>query len=97
MFKWLTKIKLWRQRGLQDPVVVYQYGRYVLKPVVVRAMSVVMNISQQEFVHMTNIEDVFLNNEKVGDTWLAVHSRLESGEYIIRILAQNKIWKFYIQ
>ena len=95
MLKWLTKVKLWR-RGSEGPVV-HEYGRYVYKPVIARAMSEVIGVSQAEvcaWVQDPEI-DLYLNEDLIqGASWAL--RRLESGNYEIKIPSQNKVWRFFI-
>lgn len=95
MFKWLSKIKLWR-RKLEGPVV-HEYGRYVYKPVIARALSVVIGVSQAEVCSWISDPkiDLFLNDELIQGTQWA-RRRLESGGYEIKIPSQNKVWRFFI-
>lgn len=92
MFKWLSKIRSWRQTS--EDAVVYDYGRYVYKPVVARALSEVIGVAQVEVcAWIVDPEvDVYLNDELIKDT----HGRLESGGYKIKIPSQNKVWRFFI-
>jgi len=95
MFKWLTKIKLWR-REPEGPVV-HEYGRYLYKPVIARAISVVVGVSQAEVCSwVQNPEiDLYLNDELIqGASWAL--KRLESGNYEIKIPSQDKVWRFFI-
>lgn len=95
MFKWLSKIRLWRQTS-KAPVV-YNYGKYVYKPVIARAFSVVLERSQAEIVAWVadpNIQ-IYLNDRLIeGADW--ARERLESGGYEIKIPSQNKVWRFFI-
>lgn len=95
MFKWLIKAKLWR-RGPEGPVV-NDYGRYVFKPVIARALSEVIGVSQAEVcAWVQNPEiDLYLNEELIqGASW--ARRRLESGNYEIKIPSQDKVWRFFI-
>ncbi len=95
MFKWLTKVKWWR-RGPKGPVV-HDYGQYVFKPVISRAISVVVNVSQAEVMSWVQDPeiDLYLNDELiVGTHW--TRRRLESGNYEIKIPSQDKVWRFFI-
>jgi len=89
MFKWLGK--LWRRDTAPD---IHDYGRYVNKPVIQRALAMVMNMSQTDLVRLVGKSDVYLNNDKLDLTHLVL--RMESGGYEIKIPAQNKIWRFFI-
>lgn len=92
MLKWLGKIRMWR-RGLEGPVV-YDYGRYVYKPVMCRAVAEVIGVAQSEvcsWIQDPEI-DVYLNNELIQDP----QERLESGNYEIKIPSQDKVWRFFI-
>lgn len=95
MFKWLGKLKWWNSAG--GSLAVHEYGRYVYKPVVARALSVVMNISQHELVEWIQNPDIdiYLNKDLIqGTRW--ARQRLESGGYEIKIPQMNKIWRFFI-
>lgn len=101
MFQWLNKLKFWKQSKSQNVIkqepVICDYGQYVHKPVVARALSVVLDVSQSEICNWIadpNTE-VFLNDELlVGAQW--ARRRLESGSYEVRIPSQDKIWTFFI-
>ena len=94
MFKWLGKLKIWRQ---DQEVTVHEYGRYVYKPVIARALSVVIGVPQTEicdWIASPHI-NLFLNDELIeGATW--ARRRLESGNYEIKIPSQAKVWRFFI-
>ncbi len=96
MFKWLNKLKVWR-REPSGPAV-HEYGRYQLKPVMARTLSVVIGITQSElcsWIASPEI-DIYLNDELIqGAQW--ARGRLESGGYEIKIPQHDKIWRFYIQ
>ncbi len=95
MFKWLSKIRLWRQKSKET--VVYDYGRYVYKPVIARALSVVLERSQAEVVAWVADPGVqiYLNDRLIqGANW--TRERLESGSYEIKIPSQYKVWRFFI-
>lgn len=89
MLKWLVE-KLGRKQAPD----VHDYGRYVNKPVVQRALAMVMNMSQTDLVRLVGKTDVYLNDDKLDLTHLVL--RMESGGYEIKIPAQNKIWRFFI-
>ena len=95
MFKWLGKVIKWQ--GKPEGLSVTNYGRYVFKPIVARAISVVMDVSQAEacaWVADPKI-DVYLNGELLqGAQW--AQKRMESGDYEIKIPSQNKVWRFFI-
>lgn len=95
MFKWIAKAKWWR-RGSKGPVV-NDYGQYVYKPVIARALSVVLGVSQADvcmWVADPNTQ-VYLNDELIeGISW--TRRRLESGDYEIKIPSQDKVWRFFI-
>ena len=99
MFKWLGKIRLWRS----DPKgpLVTEFGQYLHKPVIARAISVVVGVSQAEVCNMVaDVEiGVFLNDELLqGANW--ARRRLEAGGYEIKITspdgAKDKLWRFFI-
>lgn len=96
MIKWLSKIKLWKRRGSQGPVV-HDYGHYVYKPVIARALSEVIGVSQAELCSWIQSPEinVYLNDELIqGAQW--ARRRLESGNYTIKIPSQDKAWTFFI-
>lgn len=95
MFKWLGKLRIWRRRST-GPLVT-EYGQYLYKPVIARAISVVVGVSQAEVCSwIANPEiNVFLNEDLLqGSQW--ARRRLESGNYEIKIPSQNKVWRFFI-
>lgn len=97
MFKWIGKIKLWRHRSEPDPVVVHDYGQYLHKPVMARAISMIMGVSQNELCTWVDDPeiDLFLNDELIqGSEWAL--RRLGSGYYEIKIPSQNRVWRFFI-
>jgi hypothetical protein len=98
MFKWIGKIRLWKREKVPEGYTLHEFGRYVYKPVIARAMSVVIGVSQAELCSwIANPEiEVFLNGELIQGTQWAMR-RLESGGYEIKIPSQNKIWKFHIE
>lgn len=89
MFKWLIN-KLGRKKSPE----IHDYGRYINKPVIQRALAMVMNISQNDLVGLVGKTDVYLNDDKLDLTHLVL--RMESGGYKIKIPAQNKVWRFFI-
>jgi len=96
VFKWIGKLKRWRQKEVGAPIV-HEYGRYVFKPIVLRALSVVLG--QDQTVIITWVAspdiDIYLNNRLIqGEDWAKV--RLESGGYKVEIPSQNKVWSFFI-
>lgn len=97
MFKWLGKIRLWKRAPGKGGVVVHDYGQYLYKPVIARALSVVIGVSQAELCSwIANPEiDVCLNGELIqGSQW--ARRRLEAGDYEVKIPSQNKVWRFFI-
>lgn len=99
MFKWLGKLKLWR--GDPNGPLVTDYGQYSYKPVIARAISVVVDVSQAEVCNMVADPEigVFLNDDLLqGANWARM--RLESGDYEIKITspdgAKDKVWRFFI-
>ena len=97
MFKWLGKIKFWKQREPEGPVV-HDYGRYLYKPVVARALSVVLEQDQAVIAAWVASPDiqVYVNGEELqGAKW--ARGRLESGDYEIKISTEeDKVWRFFI-
>jgi hypothetical protein len=97
MFKWLSKLKIWKRSSSTPPeITTYDYGRYVYKPVAQRALSEVMGMSQTELVNrMTNGGmEVYLNEDSLDVTHLVL--RLESGSYEVWVPELSKIWRFFI-
>ena len=96
MLRWLGRIRKWKQERAEAPLVCH-YGQYVYKPVVARAISMVMDVSQAEAcAWVANPEiDIYLNGELLqGAQW--AQKRMESGDYEIKIPSQNKVWRFFI-
>lgn len=96
MFRWLGRLTTWRRKEPNGPLVT-EFGKYEYKPVMARVLSVVMDISQAEVVAIiANPHIEILLNDKViqGSSW--ARERLESGAYEIKILSQDKIWRFFI-
>lgn len=96
MFKWLGKVKFWKQQEPEGPAV-HEYGQYVHKPVIARALSVVIDVSQAELCSWISDPEIeiFLNEELIqGAQW--ARRRLESGDYEVKIPSQDKVWRFFI-
>ena len=97
MFKWIGKIRLWRREKEEEPVVVHDYGVYVYKPVMIRAVAMVMGVPQdavRSWVDDPEV-DLSLNGELIqGAGW--DRRRLGSGNYEIKIPSRNKAWRFFI-
>jgi len=94
MLKWLGKLKWWRSK--ETGPIVYEYGRYLHKPTVIRTLSMVINISPEELFRIVEQDKVYLNDELIQVQQLAMHFRLESGHYEIKIPTNNKVWRFFI-
>lgn len=96
MLKWLGKMRLWRRDEKEPAVTVHDYGRYVYKPVLQRALSEVMGMSQTELVNrMRNSGmEVYLNGGSLDVTHLVL--RLESGNYKVEVPSLRKVWTFFI-
>lgn len=95
MLKWIRRIRKW-QRRLEGPVV-HDYGKYEYKPVIARALSVVIGVSQAEVCAWVADPEinVFVNDELIqGASW--ARRRLESGDYEVKIPSQDKVWRFFI-
>jgi len=88
MLKWIKKL-FSRERK----TVVHHYGKYELKPVVGRALSVVMGISKERLVDLVKAKKLALNDQLVTDT----EARLESGQYQILFFAKSQAWNFHIE
>tara|TARA_R110002094_G_scaffold201798_2_gene173198 strand:+ start:2479 stop:2763 length:285 start_codon:yes stop_codon:yes gene_type:complete len=93
MFKWLGKLKWWKQSKSSD-LVVYDYGRYLYKPVTQRALAEVMGMTQTALVALVRDSEVRLNNSPLDLTHLVL--RLESGDYEIVAPSLGKVWRFFI-
>lgn len=98
--RWLSKLKWWRQ-DKSPALLVHDYGQYSYKPVIARAISAVVGVSQAEvcnWIADPEIE-IFLNDRLIqGANW--ARERLESGGYEIKITtpgeAKDKVWRFFI-
>lgn len=88
MLKWL--------KGLfsKKKTTVYHYGRYELKPVTDRALSVVMGISKEQLEKLVRAKKLTLNEAVLYPNDLG--SRLESGSYQITLFASKQVWHFHI-
>ena len=76
---------------------VHEYGQYSYKPVIARAISAVVGVSQAEVCNWIADPaiEVFLNDDLLqGANWARM--RLESGGYEIKIPSQCKVWRFFI-
>jgi len=93
MFKWLGKIL--RRKTRAKPLEIINYGRYLHRPVLLRALSVVMNISQDEILSLIKGKGIYCNEEYLQQGFIAT-LRLHSGRYQIRVPSQNRLYKFYI-
>lgn len=93
MFKWLGKLKWWKQSKSPD-LVVYDYGQYVYKPVTQRALAEVMGMTQTALVALVRDSEVRLNNSPLDLTHLVL--RLESGGYEVKAPTLGKVWTFFI-
>jgi len=96
MLKWAGKIREWWRGSSDSPVTIHTYGRYSHKPVLGRALSMVMNVCDAELCAWTNDPEieVYLNNTLVQESRLL--ERLEAGSYEIKLPSQNKVWRFFI-
>ena len=98
MRKLLGKLKWWKKREPDGPAF-HDFGQYVYKPVIARALSVVMDESQEQiaiWVQDPNVQ-ITLNDEPVeGMRWAL--RRLESGTYTVKMSRDgvDKIWRFFI-
>jgi hypothetical protein len=93
MFKWLGKLAIWR-RHKQTDTTVCDYGRYVHKLVIQRALSQIMGITQTDLVRLVKEDEVYLNDDLLEATSLV--GRLSSGQYSIKMPSQKKIWLFFV-
>lgn len=96
MLKLLGKLVWWRQAQQEPVVTIYEYGRYVYKPVLQRALSEVMGMTQTELVNrMQNSGmEVYLNDDLLHPSHLVL--RLEAGSYEVKVPSLNKAWRFFI-
>lgn len=88
MLKWIKNLFSKKRK-----TVVYQYGKYELKPVVGRALSVVMALPKEQVVDLVKAKKLTLNEQLVTD----LEARLESGQYQILFFAKNQAWNFHIE
>ena len=88
MLKWIKKL-FSRERK----IVVHQYGKYELKPVVGRALSVVMGLTKEQLADLVKAKRLTLNEQLVVD----IEARLESGQYQILFFAKSQAWNFHIE
>ena len=88
MFKWITNLFSKKRK-----IVVHQYGKYELKPVVGRALSVVMGLSKEQLASLVRAKRLTLNEQLVID----LEARLESGQYQILFFAKSQAWNFHIE
>ena len=88
MLKWIKKL-FSRERK----TVVHHYGKYELKPVVGRALSVVMGLSKEQLADLVKAKRLTLNDQLVTD----IEARLESGQYQILFFAKHQAWNFHIE
>lgn len=93
MLKWLRS-KLKRKPRVIPPEV-FDYGRYEYKPVIARALSVVMNCTQQDVLNLVAATEVHFNGELLQPGFTA-RPRLESGQYEVKIPSQNRVYRFFI-
>tara|TARA_R110000824_G_scaffold116426_1_gene267844 strand:+ start:1034 stop:1318 length:285 start_codon:yes stop_codon:yes gene_type:complete len=93
MLKWLGKLKWWKQSKSPD-LVVYDYGRYLYKPVTQRALAEVMGLTQTDLVTLVRDGEVRLNDSPLDSTHLVL--RLESGNYEVVAPSLGKVWRFFI-
>ncbi len=91
MLKWLFRLL---RRRVRPPKII-DHGRYVYKPVIARALSVVMNISQAEVVALVISKKIYFNGQQLQPNFAAT-TRLHSGSYEVKIPSQNRLYKFYI-
>ena len=101
MRKMLGKLLWWKRDPAEpDGPFFRNYGKYEYKPVIARALSVVMEESQEQIATWVQSPDIriTLNDEPVeGMRWAL--RRLESGNYEIKLSQaeqQDKIWRFFI-
>lgn len=77
---------------------IFEYGRYLHKPTVSRAVCMVMDISYEELVNIINSnERIYLNDDVVGGETIGVLARLHAGDYTISMPSRNQIWTFFIR
>ena len=88
MLKWIKKLFSPKRK-----TIVHQYGKYDLKPVVGRALSIVMGLSKEQLASLVKAKRLTLNEQLVVD----LEVRLESGQYQILFFAKNQAWNFHIE
>jgi len=87
MFQWVKNIFSSKKK-----ITEHHYGKYDLKPVTGRALSVVMGLSREQVVSLVNAKKLTLNDQLIVD----LESRLESGSYRITFFAKHQVWHFHI-
>ena len=87
MFKWIKGLFSKRKK-----LTVFEYGRYELKPVVGRALSIVMGLSKEQLDSLVKAKKLTLNEQLVNN----LEARLESGQYHLFFFAKNQAWNFHI-
>jgi len=91
MLKWLGKLRLWRRES--NDSVVHDYGQYVNKPVMSRALAMVMNVDAEQLDKMI-WDDVGVSVNGVRVSPVGVEQRLHSGAY--KVIRGSTIWTFFI-
>ena len=86
MLKWIKNL------FPKKKVAVFEYGKYDLKPVTGRALSVVMSVSKEQLDKLIRDKKLTLNDQLVTD----LEARLESGQYRIFFFAKGQVWNFHI-
>lgn len=86
--------RLFRRKPKQRPYEVVEYGRYKNKPVIMRALELVMSKSQEEIIGIISHQIIRLNGTIL--TCYSLRNRLESGQYTIEVPHLRKKWTFYI-
>lgn len=94
MIKWVAKLAQKLRRDPERSFAVCDYGRYVHKPVMQRALSMVTGMTQTEFVRLVSNSDVYLNDDKLDVTHLVL--RMEAGQYRVKIPSRETVWTFFI-
>jgi hypothetical protein len=90
MFSWFKKKKI--PPGVKP--VLTNYGRYIYKPVLGRALRMVLNTDDAGLYALIKDSLLLLNNSKITADQL--NDRLHSGQYLVERIDNHNSWSFYI-
>ena len=90
MFGWLAN----KNKAKERPLNYYNRGRYLHKPVIGRALCVVVETTAPRIEELINSQSISINGEIICARDL--DRRLESGNYSVTILDENARYEFYI-